>query len=86
MIYYKYANIHGINAEMGIIMKKAARIANLITIVLTMLFFAYSAIIGGDAITGFASDFISGEYYVANHGIYTCVTYVCHLSLLWYLM
>ncbi len=80
MIYYKYANITSINARMVIIMKKAARIINIITIILTVFFFGYSAVIGGDAVTGFdapefVSNFIAGEYYVANHGIYTRVTH-----------
>lgn len=62
-------------------MKKAARIINIITISLMILFFAYSEIIGGDAITGFnaprfVTDFVPGEYYVANHGIYTQVTHI----------
>ena len=61
-------------------MKKAAKIINIITIALAVLFFVYSAMIGGDAITGFgaseaAADFTAGAYYVANHGLYTCVTY-----------
>lgn len=61
-------------------MKKAAKIINIITILFAILFFVYSAIIGGDAITGFdapvaASDFTAGEYYVASHGLYTHVSY-----------
>lgn len=60
-------------------MKKTAGILNLIAVAFTALFFIYSQTIGGDAFTGMdapehASNFISGAYYVANHGVYTQVS------------
>lgn len=62
-------------------MKKAAKILDIIAVGFTIIFFAYSSFIGGDAFNGIiapniADNFVAGEYYVANHGTFFHVTYV----------
>lgn len=61
-------------------MKKAARVFDVIAIAFTIIFFTYSALIGGDAFNGIdapglAENYVSGGYYVASHGIYSQVSH-----------
>ena len=61
-------------------MKKAAKILDLIAVVLMVIFFAYSSFLGGDAFNGIAAprlaeNYVLGEYYVANNGVFSQVTH-----------
>lgn len=61
-------------------MKKTVKILDVIAVVFAIIFFAYSAFIGGDAFNGMdapglAENYIFGEYYVASHGAYSQVSH-----------